>query len=488
MWTRRYFNTNTAKNLSINFPQFQSPYPQQSQRLIAVRLAVLVFSFLLLVGCGPERSGVNSEQLETEAVRIAAEYASDGDIGRALAQIEAFEGVANPRQWVLLLTERYILESRDANDIESLVKLVDALGLDSATVSTYAAENGLLAVSAAAAEPIVVVTTPMPIQETDDATGETSNSPSSEEAPAADDEMGAETGDDNKTTDTATDGNAEQSADEALLPTPTTAVLLPTNTPESPKARAESALNVRRGPGLLYAIIGGLQPGDQLDIVAKNDSADWWQVSMPGDLLGWVYDPLVQTVGDVNSIAVASNVPPPPTPAPVEAEPVAAAPAEPEAEAPVAEESAPPSDKPHFTLVKKRLWDKAENGGCSGQHLLRIHVLDANGNRLNGVALNNHYPPYETIVTGSQGKGDGIIEYDITDDGPGFSVIKDNDGREATSDRAEGFTARSRNISADLLAGAGYCDGPGLSSCDIFYESFGCNGHHSWEAEFRRNY
>ena len=238
--------------------------------------------------------------------------------------------------------------------------------------------------------------------------------------------------------------------------------------------------------------MGGLQPGDELDVLAKNDAGDWWQVTLPGDLLGWVYDPLVQTIGDVNGIAVASNIPPPPTPAPVEAEPAAAAPAEPEAEAPAEEEAAveaaPPSDKPYFTLVKKRLWDKSENGGCSGQHLLRIHVLDANGNRLNGVALNNHYPPYETIVTGSQGKGDGIVEYDITDDGPGFSVIRDVDGREATSDRAEGFTARSRNISEDLLTQAGYCNGPGLSSCDVFYGSFGCNGHHSWDAEFRRNY
>ena len=43
---------------------------------------MVAFCVLLLVGCGPERSGVNSEQLETEAVRIAAEYAGDGDIGR----------------------------------------------------------------------------------------------------------------------------------------------------------------------------------------------------------------------------------------------------------------------------------------------------------------------------------------------------------------------------------------------------------------------
>ena len=438
---------------------------------------------LLLIGCGPERSGGDAEQLEVEAQRIAAEYAGDGDIGRALAQIESFEGVANPKQWLLLLTERYISEGEDADSIAPLVKLTAALGLDSSTISTYAAANGLLVVPEIAADPIVVATTPISVQPADNAgpgTGEATN----EEDPSA--TAGDGTSGDGASDDAQQAGNEESTTpSDALLPTPTTAPL-PTVTPESPKVRADSALNVRRGPGLLYDIVGGLQPGDELDVLAKNDAADWWQVNMPGDLLGWVYGPLVQTVGDVNGIVVASNIPPPPEPAPA---PVESAPAAPEPEPEVSEEEAPPpSDKPHFTLVNKRLWSKEENGGCSGQHLLRIHVLDANGNRLNGVALSNHYPPYETIVTGSQGKGDGIIEYDITDDGPGFSVIKDNDGREATSDRAEGFTARSRNISVDLLTSSNYCNGPGLSSCDIFYESFGCNGHHSWEAEFRRNY
>ena len=140
--------------------------------------------------------------------------------------------------------------------------------------------------------------------------------------------------------------------------------MLPTNTPESPKVRADSALNVRRGPGLLYDIVGGLQPGDELDILAKNDAADWWQVNMPGDLLGWVYGPLVQIIGDVNSVAIAANIPPPPEPAPVAVEPAPAPEAaEPEAaepEAPAQEEApaASPGDKPHFTLVKKQAMGK----------------------------------------------------------------------------------------------------------------------------------
>ena len=436
---------------------------------------------LLLIGCGPERSGGNSEQLEVEAERIAAEYVGDGDIGRAVAQIDALEGVADPKQWFLLLTERYITDGEDADTIASLVNLTIALGLDSTTVSTYAKANGLLAVPEVAADPIVVVATPVTVQQPADGAAE---EPSNQEnAPA--------TADDAPSDDGQQVGNGESATpSDVLLPTPTPAPL-PTVTPESPKLRADSALNVRRGPGLLYDIVGGLQSGEELDILAKNDAADWWQVNMPGDLLGWVYGPLVQTIGDVNSVAVAANIPPPPDPAPVVEEPVpvpeATQPETTEPEAPAQEEApaSSPDDKPHFTLVKTRLWEKYENDGCAGKHLLRVHVFDANGNRLNGVALQGIYTG-EILVTGSQGKGDGVIEYDLYSSGEGFRVIRDNDGREASSDNADGFTTRSVDIPKDLLINANYCTDS--ANCDVFYASWGCQGHHSWEAEFRRNY
>ena len=38
----------------------------------------------------------------------------------------------------------------------------------------------------------------------------------------------------------------------------------------------------------------------------------------------------------------------------------------------------------------------------------------------------------------------------------------------------------------DLLIAGGYCTND--ADCQIFYDSWGCNGHHSWEATFQRNY
>ena len=90
-----------------------------------------------------------------------------------------------------------------------------------------------------------------------------------------------------------------------------------------------------------------------------------------------------------------------------------------DATATTAAPAASPSDKPYFKLVNKRMWTKSENGACSGQHLLRINVIDANGVRINGVRLKGIYTG-EEIVTGSQGKGDGMIEYDLYGTGEGF--------------------------------------------------------------------
>ncbi|MBK8800137.1 MAG: hypothetical protein IPM07_29240 [Anaerolineales bacterium] len=203
----------------------------------------------------------------------------------------------------------------------------------------------------------------------------------------------------------------------------------------------------------------------------------------------------------MSGVAVAADIPtPPPATAPVAVAeqpastaadiPTSVADAAPTA-APAAELTATaapagsPSDQPYFKLVSSRMWSKAENGDCRGQHLLRINVIDANGVRINGVRLKGIYTG-EVMVTGSQGKGDGVIEYDLYSTGEGFTVIQNDDGREAASDRAEGFTTQSRDISQDLLIAGGYCTN--ASDCQIFYDSWGCNGHHSWEATFQRNY
>src|SRR5436853_7098751 len=98
---------------------------------------------------------------------------------------------------------------------------------------------------------------------------------------------------------------------------------------------------------------------------------------------------------------MAMSTPLPPTPAATAAPPAASA------------------TGTEFVLVEKRLWNPYENGGsldgpsvhCGQRRQLVVNVLDANGIRLNGVAVQAQYGARETVVTGSQGKGDGLAEF-----------------------------------------------------------------------------
>jgi uncharacterized protein YraI len=272
-------------------------------------------------------------------------------------------------------------------------------------------------------------------------------------------------------------------------------------------------MNVRSGPGTAYPVVGALNGGQQAEIIGKNPEGDWWQISLPGDVTGWVLGQLVTTAGDTASIAVATNIPPAPptaTPAPVAEAPPAqeptAAPEQPPADQPPAEQ--PPAEQPpaaeappppatsgnDFVGVERRLWTVEETGGavdsggsvrCGEKRELVVIVLDANGNRLNGVAVQAIYGAQEIYVTGDQGKGEGEVEF-VLGEGQGVKVIRDVGGREVTSDVVDGMTTHSPKISHDDLIGAHYCRDK--ESCDKFNFSAGCWGHHSWTVTFKRKY
>jgi uncharacterized protein YraI len=431
---------------------------KQTDQLLKKRLSfsfvILSCVLIFLAACGPEKSVKSEEKLIAETMRIAQEYHQTGDINRARVQLETLS-VANSTQWLIYLTETSIAENHDANAIAALVRLSMNLGLHSAAVSLYAAQHGLSSGGDSTANPpsnpsgtinVSVSDTSQPFQATGAGSAQIPRQSQAEEATAT------------------------------FTPQPLILAPTPTETPvPKPVAQASNPMNVRSGPSTDYLIVGSLQPNQEVDIVGKSSEGDWWQVVLPNGQTGWIYGELTATTGNTADVAVAANIPPPPPTATLE--PVVAP-------APV-QQGPPPSDKPHFTLIERRLWNKDENDGCKGKHLLRIHVFDANGNRLNGVALQGIYTG-EILVTGSQGKGDGVIEYDLYGSGEGFIVIRDVDGREVASDRAEGFTTRSVDIDEATLIGAGYCSNS--ADCQVFYNSYGCHGHHSWEAKLKRNY
>ena len=112
-----------------------------------------------------------------------------------------------------------------------------------------------------------------------------------------------------------------------------------------------------------------------------------------------------------------------------------------------------------------------------------VNVLDANGNRVNGVAVQVLYGAKEIIVTGSQGRGDGVAEF-VLGGGQDVTVVRDANGQSVTSDVATGLSTNPASIPFDILQSAQYCQDE--ESCRRFAEGNSCNGHFSWNVTFQR--
>jgi hypothetical protein len=78
-----------------------------------------------------------------------------------------------------------------------------------------------------------------------------------------------------------------------------------------------SVLNVRKGPGTNYPVIGQLQQNDVVEIVGKNADGSWLQIVYPTGTIGrgWISAFYAQVSGSLASIPVV-EAPPPPTPTP----------------------------------------------------------------------------------------------------------------------------------------------------------------------------
>ena len=465
--------TSSDRPCVSSHPEKQRPFAGRS---LWIAFVLLIFG-LSLTACGPERDKSGSAALAEETVRIAREFGRNNDAGQARADLQALE-VANPLQWLVYLAETAVSSGVDAEETADLVRLAVALGSQSQPILDYAVESGMIEADSVAANDDVV-----------------------EAAQAAQPEAAA-----------AEPVALPTVAVVALEPTPTpemvvleptptleALVLEPTPTPlAGPRAVAMAAINVRSGPGTAYPIVEDLQTGEEAEIVGKNPQADWWQVSSAGGQVGWVFGQLVSTTGDVGNVAVAANIPePPPTPTPA---PVAAAPAEqPPAENPApaeeapAENPAPPADGPDFVVIEKRLWDVYENGGslngpsvvCGEKRQLVVNVVDANGSRINGVAVQAEFGAKEIYVTGAQGKGDGVVEF-VLGRGQDVRVIRDADGREVDSEVARGMSTEPAAIPYETLIAGQYCSDD--ASCKAFVDMPGCWGHYSWTVTFQRKY
>lgn len=398
-----------------------------------------IIAFFILVAVGLSGTGctrsTNSQAPTSSAARdaslrqIAADYARSGDLAQAQAALDSLT-LANPAQLIVALAESDVNAGRPAGDVANLARLAEALGVRSPRLVAYLAPTPAPTVATATAPPsptLAPTATPAPPTETP--------------LPAA------------------------------------TATLAATETPQKPRVAADSAINLRSGPGRAYPVIGRMQAGQELEIIGRNASGDWWQLAWSGGGQAWAAGTVVRVLGPIDTVAVAQNIPAPP-PAPTAPPRPTAAPA-----------TAAPQAGPDFRVASIRLWGVQENGGyfdgpsihCGEKRQLRVTVVDAAGNPLNGVTIKSVFTGEEQ-VTGN--KGPGMAEY-ILGTGQDIYIVRDADGRNVTSDYARGMSTQPEGISQDQLIAAGYCTD--AASC-AYHLTQSCRGHYSWDVTFRRAY
>jgi len=183
-------------------------------------------------------------------------------------------------------------------------------------------------------------------------------------------------------------------------------------------------VNVRQGPGVEYPTVATVEIGETFTLTGRNEAGDWWQVCCFGEEPGWLYGPLVEVQAG-ESVALAADIPPPPTvtPAPVAAEesvsdePAAGAtPSPAEEPAPAAGNESPYSatagsfdPAAQYHVVGYRVIGYGENNGGifnkGGQQMVFVNVIDADGNGISGAVIKNANNDNIEIVTGPKGPG-----------------------------------------------------------------------------------
>lgn len=96
--------------------------------------------------------------------------------------------------------------------------------------------------------------------------------------------------------------------------TPTRVRPTTTPTPAKPHISITRNMNVRRGPGTNYVVLGQAAVGEKFDINGKNAAGTWWRISFDGKN-AWIYAPYV-TATNAGAVPVVPFLAPLPTATP----------------------------------------------------------------------------------------------------------------------------------------------------------------------------
>ena len=403
-------------------------------------LCILLMFAMIATGCAKSR---NTEPAVSPAARdaslrqIAADYSRTGDLAQAQAALDKL-GLANPTQLLVSQAESDVSAGLSASEIEPAARLAEALGARSAKLIAYLEPTPTTVLPTATSSPVP---------------------PSPTAAPTA------------------------APTTEPPTATPEQPTITPTPEPQQPRAIADSAVNLRGGPGTAYPVVGKLLAGQETEILGRNASGDWWQLAWPGGKQAWAAGTVVQILGPIDTVAVTKNIPAPPVQPTRPPKPTAAP----------AATAAPPKPSTAYVVRNVRLKSVGEDAqGCQGgEHNLFVQVVDPAGNPLDNVRVREVFTG-QVEVTGVQGKGAGRVQFDIYRDGGGQLEIVD-EGNAPQGPQSRGMSANLPDW--DLFQAAGYCNCkpyPDVDSCRAGWEArdfrYMPMGHYAYEVVFQRTY
>ncbi len=427
--------------------------------LRAVTLCVLLLIAVAAAACASAPGGGSAESREAALRQIAAEYSASGDLARAQERLDKLN-LANPGQLLVSLAEADVTAGRAREEVEASARLAEMLGARSQRLTAYLSPTVAPEPTAIVEPTVLAVTVEPPPTETPaplptDAPTETTVPPAETAAPAA------------------TDAPATSS---------------PTPEPQAARVVADGAVNLRGGPGRAYPVVGRLAAGQEVPIIGRNESGDWWQIEYNGAQQAWVAGTVIRVLGAIDTVAVAQNIPPAPTAPP---QPTAAPQPTP---APVAQAPAGVD----YKIVETRMLNINENGGCMGRHNFYVQIIDAAGAPVNGAVIGRQWVPGETIISGQKDcfwnigvTGEGCAHFDIYNASDNLYVVADPQLGPVKSEMSRTLTTKDADQSIDDLMATGYCN-EGRENCEWRKNPGGnlppqlCGGHYSWFVKFQR--
>ena len=310
---------------------------------------------------------MSPDQIETEIVSIATDYAATQDLDMARQRLAALN-LPNAEQYISFMVDRYIQEGRGRDDLDTqnLFMLADALGASTESM-------------------IAALASPTPIP-------------------------------------TAT-------------PSPTITPL-PTDTPVPPTAPPTEAPTEPPTP----------EP-TQESIAEEAEEGYGEAAPAPAD---------------------TPAPPPPPTDPP---EPTAT----PEPEKPAVD----------FIVAHAKMIPNPAYNSCPGNHQIFVTIVDAAGNPLDGVTVEDTGRAVPPHLSGE--KGPGKLEYDLWNNGFSLEVTKKEDGAPAASEVTPKLSSWDEDIPNEWLVEANYC----LDINDCLQRKSNnqlCRGHYSYDVTFQKTH